>query len=1431
MKGLCHITPLLIIVVILSTMNPSSCLGQATMTDYCNIPPFVSTSVPPNVMIMLSIETPMQGAMYPDITCTGDPAGDTYGCNPSTCRTTFESGRNVSRFSSTQACYNNTTDYNGYFDPHKCYTYTGSGASGRFEPSTTTSNHQCSSAWSGNFLNWATMMAIDGFRKSMTGGNREGSPDSSSTTILLGGRQTLGTGDSWFPMKKISDYTSFYIPYTGTKYIVRHANGFSVCNAVGCTVKESGTGEARFPTTTGATSVDGAYNLRIKVCDTGVGLESNCNTSNNKPEGLLQHYARAMRFGLISYAMRSNADLTRDGGIIRANMKWITNKIPYGLKYHDSGGSVVECTDPNGCTNPEAEINTDGTFKNNPDNVTGATYSGVINYINKFAYANGYKSYDPISEMFYEIVRYFKNLGPSTNKYCQDITSLDDGFPAYCSPVSGTLAWRDPYIYSCQHGVVLGINDANPWCDKRIPGTAFTTSGSIPGATCSTDYGQPSNADTSINVTTWTNKVGKYEFGSSITMKIGCVKGGACDWTNTTRTFSNLGEVAGTSPYAHKENSYYIAGLAYYAHTQDIRSDLTGRQSLTTYVIDTQEAQSSMLVGRKSMLFLAAKYGGFDNTNGINTDGDEVPDLDSEWKDTTTGFPKNYLLASSDPSQIEIGFTKFFLDILGRASSGTAASVLSSSEGSGANILQTVFYPKRLFGTTAITWTGEMQNLWYYIDPFLQNSNIREDTVTDKKLHLIDDNVIQFWFDSLNNETKANKYSDTDGDGAPNSFQSSETLDQVKSLWEVGGVLWSRNLGSSPRTIYTTTTGAAGSTFLFSTANASTLQSYLQAGSLTEAQDIINYVHGVDKSGYRSRNVTIGASSGVWKFGDIINSTPRLQSFMPLNNYHLLPPNGYMDVTYSQFISQDSYNNRGMAYVGGNDGMLHAFFLGNLKQDWSGKGTYEKAFLDGSDLAKELWAFIPKNSLPYLKYMTDPDYCHLYFVDAPNFLLDASIEGSPNDTKTTNSWKTILIGGMGMGGACRKTGDSCTDCIKTPTTDPSDSTQGLGYSSYFAIDVTDPNSPVLLWEFSHPELGMSTSGPAIIRIGNSSKNGNWFVIFASGPTGPINTGYHQFLSRSDQQLRLFVLDLKTGTLQREVETGILNAFGGSLYNAALDTDRGDTNSSGHYSDDVFYLGYTKCADSPCTTSSTWTKGGVLRVITKENPDPGQWVPSIVVDNLGPVTAAVTKLQDRKNGQLWLSFGSGRFYYKLGTTLDDPGDAGDPTTLRALYGVQEPCYSSLANDINNECSVAAGALKDQTSSPSTSLGAYSGWYINLDAPSSTYKQERVITDPLAVFSGVIFFTTFSPSSDACALGGNTYIWAVDYKSGAQPSALLGKALLQVSTGEIKELTLASAFSQKEGRRSVAISGVPPKGQGLSVLISPRPLRRILHIQEK
>ncbi|MFZ8832114.1 MAG: hypothetical protein ACO2OY_08195, partial [Thermodesulfobacteriaceae bacterium] len=623
--------------------NPREILATSDMTDYCYSPPTITTSVPPNVMIMLSIETTMQGTAHPPITCDGDPR-TSYSCTFRTDCSYVVSWRRVDN------CYDNTKTYYGYFDPSKCYAYVDSGTDGRFEPVGPATNRQCSGSWSGNFLNWATTTAVDAVRKAMTGGNRI--VDLPGNTILLGARQTP-SGNWWFPIKRI-DNANRYTPYTGRIYLIRYANGFVVCRDTDndglpdCGVGESGSGENLFPTVSNkrcsndifkacntdsdcgsdatCQTVGGAlasFNLKIKVCDPSKGLEPNCNPSNNKPEGIIQKYADKMRFGLISYALSGNPDPRRDGGVIRANMKWISPKIPYGMKYHDASGNLVVCNNAGGCPNPEAEINPDGTFITNPDNIPGARYSGVINYINKFGYYDGYKTYDPISEMYYEIIRYFKKLGPSTDNYCTGLPTIDDGAPVYCnySPWSRTngLGWRDPYIYPCQKSFVVAINDANPWLDKRIPGTAKTSD--TPCITCVGDFGVPTNADPDIDVSGWTDRVGREEGLTPGFLCVGCVLGGICDWNPTPKYVTQLSRAFGTCGWTPKENSYYIAGLAYYAHQTDLRRDdspngLPGKQTLKTYMIDTQEPNQYMLVGRANMLYLAAKFGNFDDANG-----------------------------------------------------------------------------------------------------------------------------------------------------------------------------------------------------------------------------------------------------------------------------------------------------------------------------------------------------------------------------------------------------------------------------------------------------------------------------------------------------------------------------------------------------------------------------------------------------------------------------------------------------------------------------------------------------------------------------------------------------------------------------------------------------------------------------------------------
>jgi type IV pilus assembly protein PilY1 len=878
----------------------------------------------------------------------------------------------------------------------------------------------------------------------------------------------------------------------------------------------------------------------------------------------------------------------------------------------------------------------------------------------------------------------------------------------------------------------------------------------------------------------------------------------------------------------------------------------------------------------KNPLWYAAKWGGYTGTG--------LPDTPSKWDRDNNGIPDSYFPVSN-PLQLDEQLDLALNAILARVASGTAASILNNSEGSGANLLQAVFYPKKTFhDNTEATWIGEMQNLWYYLDPFLQNTSIREDTTNTSsypELNLNGDKIVKFYFNASENKTLVQKFSDADGDGSPDNEYPDTTVepDDVLSLWKAGQLLHARDLSTSPRTIYTYTTGSGFTAFDTTSTNVDKIKPYLDVSNdSTKAVKVIKYIIGyddLDDTSLRSRTVsykgvggnlsdaTVRSNAntkgiGVWKLGDIISSTPKLLSNVRLNTYHLTPPTGYNDSTYSDFINTSTYRNRGMVFVGANDGMLHAFNLGILTEL---NDKFKKAKIEGFNQGEEMWSFIPKNALPYLKYLSSasPEYCHLYYVDSTSTLADVSINKSnlcsasnywecekkytQNDGTTDLSWRTVLIGGMGLGGASKNTTDS--QCVKTPIqVSEAGVTQDIGYSSYFALDVTDPAYPIFKWEFAGDPangdyLGYTTSGPAIVRVGDKSKNGRWLAVFASGPTGPIDTTAKEFRGTSNQNLKLFIVDIATGALVRKINiTEIPNAFGGSLNSAVIDTDRWNPNSTGFYNDDAIYIGYVQKND----VTGQWTKGGVIRLLTQENTDPDTWTWSKVIEDIGPVTSAITKLQDRRNKNLWLYFGTGRYFFR--------SDDSSSTSQQTLYGIKEPCYSENTgsptftptgpvNDIKNSCTTTiSSGLTDQTgtsAAPATSLSADSkGWYINLDQASGGYASERVITDPIASPNGAVFFTTFMPTGDICGFGGNSYIWSVRYDTGAEPpeAALKGVALMQVSTGSFAEIRLADAFTTKNMRRTGnAIQGVPPKAQGMSLLTNPRPVKKIIHIQEK
>lgn len=101
-----------------------------------NVPLYLTEDVNANILFDMSVETPMGGAAYND-----QPDGDDCG------------GLVSGGSGNVGVCYEKTKQYLGYFDPNKCYVYSGNA----FRPSSmTNANHECSGKFSGNFMNWGS---------------------------------------------------------------------------------------------------------------------------------------------------------------------------------------------------------------------------------------------------------------------------------------------------------------------------------------------------------------------------------------------------------------------------------------------------------------------------------------------------------------------------------------------------------------------------------------------------------------------------------------------------------------------------------------------------------------------------------------------------------------------------------------------------------------------------------------------------------------------------------------------------------------------------------------------------------------------------------------------------------------------------------------------------------------------------------------------------------------------------------------------------------------------------------------------------------------------------------------------------------------------------------------------------------------------------
>jgi len=415
-----------------------------------------------------------------------------------------------------------------------------------------------------------------------------------------------------------------------------------------------------------------------------------------------------------------------------------------------------------------------------------------------------------------------------------------------------------------------------------------------------------------------------------------------------------------------------------------------------------------------------------------------------------------------------------------------------------------------------------------------------------------------------------------------------------------------------------------------------------------------------------------------------------------------------------------------------------------------------------------------KNAQPYLRYRAQPDFKHLYINDLTPYIFDYGD-------------KKILIGGMRMGG-----GVNCNNSEANCVSPPSD-TSG-GFSSYYALDITDPLKPKYLWEFSDEYLGFAYSGPAVIRK-RDGKQSKLFVMFLSGMKD-----YNGDLAYTGSNAKVYVLTLNTANFSIEhtdsYSVGAIDpSINNNVYGNRLFTDGVDLDNDG-YTDAVFF------AFNYFDQQNGWTSNLYVARIDENFPSSNSF--DRVMSSLhGAVTASIVYMPCFNMDYVY--FGTGRWFYKQ----DDSAGRNNK-----LYGVNISCLRN--NNCNFSSAVNNADICDELQRNNQNNKPVA-WEVGLNTSQVDngieFGKERVISDTGKMeWANTVLFTSMQPSTNPCAYGGRSRGWGLNCATGKSiwDTTCTGYVVdnrsvtcgyLQTSTTAINQMC-AESFSAQEGTRNVS-----------------------------
>jgi len=674
-----------------------------------------------------------------------------------------------------------------------------------------------------------------------------------------------------------------------------------------------------------------------------------------------------------------------------------------------------------------------------------------------------------------------------------------------------------------------------------------------------------------------------------------------------------------------------------------------------------------------------------------NTEGERIDDL---WHAAVNG--RGSYFSAKNPDEIIAGFSKALSAISAKVGSAAAAATSTLNPVAGNNFAYVASY-------TTVSWKGNLEQRTIDINTGVVSGtaswcaeNVVASTCSIPSTVVADTSGSSTAYNCVTPGATISSCT------APGVFDPIASTCSVPLATTCTGTMASKipTANSDTRTIYTANASASALIPFDSAFGASNpnfagvhINTLTQWPSLTAAQqtlaagsNLLNYLRG--QYGYENRasntDKLYRAREAV--LGDALESQP---------SYTGAPAFNYPYPGYAGYIAAQS-SRAGTVYMGTNDGMLHAF---------------------AADTGIERWAYVPSMVIPNMWQLADTSYAtkHRNFVNGSPIISDICTANCAD--AATAVWKTILVGGLNGGGR-----------------------------GYYALDITNPTTPALLWEFTptqDADLGYSFGLPVIARKADDS----WTVLVTSGynNTSPgTGVGY------------LYVLNASDGTILSKISTGTGSTTTPSgLAKISAWNDESAGNKAGFvYGGDL--LGNVWRFDiNDTVTAAAIGFGSAFKFATLLDAS----------GNAQPITTkpALGEVMSKRI----IMIGTGKYL--------EISDITSPLK-QTQYAIKDTATTTLINarsSLVQQSFIPSGSTRTITSNAVNDSDR--GWYVDFPDTSTGGSAERANVDSQLV-QGVLIAPTIVPSNTVCSPGGYGWLNYFGYDTGS----IVGTASLKLDS---------------------------------------------------